>query len=402
MGTDFVFGFPQSYGSSRHVSLYIVSTEASFSGYIESSHDGISQNFSTTSGFVDIQLPEDIEMSAGTSNKGIYVKTSVPVAVYGLNHGLLGEGFSVLPLHFLGTFYNAAAMNSTKFHSFLSVIGTTDLTKVQIKPITSIRFNGESYSKNDTITVPLDRLETLQIVNYGDLSGTVVNSSKPVAVMSGHMCTFRLPTKYCSHVLEFLSPSNKCGSKYVIPPSHGVEKMIRMYPSIDGTNVSFRPASRNASQTFNVNTMLELPLDSVESYTIISNHPICVFVINAIQSNTSGSIMTFVPSIDQFVNDVVFPRPTFRVYNNYLSIVMKSSLLPNLRINNRTVHVSKSHIAKISLGNMEYSTFWTVLPNDTDVYHVWGVSSSDVFGGLVYGSKDREAYGYPVGLNLNN
>ena len=404
MSTEYIVAFPDIHELPDKVQLYIVSRESSFSGYVSSPYLGAFRNFTTTSGTVTVNLPIGIELPIGRSkNKVLYVKASKPVSVFGLTHNKLkvGEGFAVYPIHALGKYYTASTVPPKGgYYAFIAVIGTANQTSVQITLNTtkSVTVNGRSYSDGDTVQVALDRMEAMQIEYSGEFSGSTIMSNKPVAVMTGNTCSWVL-TSHCTHMVEFLPPTTQCGSKYVIPPFQGAQKILRMFASVDYTNVNIQGKSFNINRTITTKALLQVPLNANKAYTIIADNRVCVYLIWLDWGSVnSAPMLTFVPSIDQYVNDAVFPKPTIQSYNHYVSGAIKSSSLPNLRIGNHTI--SNASVEKIMLEGTEYSTFWYLLPKNTSPYHMWSTSPYDTFGALSYGSKYDESYGYPAGVNF--
>ena len=401
MGTEFILAFPLNYGTSQYIHIYILSNELRFNGSIFSPHPGISRNFSSTTGFVVLNLPVSVELPEGRSNQGIYIKSSQPVTVIGLDHYqcCTGEGFYVYKKQSLGTHYTSVSLAPSQ-RAYLAIIGTVDQTQVQVtlNSTVVITYNGHSYTNGDTFILSVDNMEAVQIFSKGDLSGSIVNSNKPVAVMTGNECFSGLGTD-CNHQVEYLISSDNCGKEYIVPALKGTKKMLRIFAHFDGTTVVVRGQSLTINATVSTDHMKEIHVIPDESYSIIADQSVCVYIIAAVGAKSGANPMTaYLPSIDQYANDMVFPKPTIQVFSNYLSVAIKSQALSNLRINNNTL--SNTKINKILLENTEYSTFWLELPNDTSTYHVWSISPYDRFGAIAYGNKFDEAYGYPAAINL--
>ena len=395
MGTEFILAFPDNYGSSTRVHLYIVSTELTFSGNISSPYPGVSKSFSTNNGSVTLNLPDSLELPQGKSNKIVSVKTSRPVAVFGMDHSSSsGEAFYVYPKQKLGLIYGvvSALPYKSKYPAYIVLIGTSNQTQVTITLNTTgrVSYNGRSYSNGERIIVTINEMESIQLESNADLSGSRIQSTKPIAVISGNVCSNPF-TVACNQFIEYLIPTGKCGKTYIVPPVKGTKKRIRVIPSHDATAVSINGGLlKNFSPQRS-----EVDLDPDEMYTITSDHSICVYLF--LMGSHSNPAMTFLPPVERYVNDIVFPKPIIQVFSNYISVVAKSSTLPNLRLNNNTL--SNNNLQRMSVGSTEYSTFWVALPNDTSRYHLHSTSPGDVFGAIVYGYKHDEAYGYPAAVN---
>ena len=396
MGTDFVLAYPDNYGSSTDIHLYVVSTESNFSGHISSPHPGVSRNFSTTTGLVTLYLPTSLELPYGSSNRAVYVKSSRPVSVFGIDHkSSSGDAFYVYPRDKLGQHYTAVSLNlSHSAHGvYIALVGTTSHTRVTItlNTVGSVVYNGKSYKGGENIILLIHEMETVQLQSKTDLSGTSINSSKPIAVMTGNECSnpFGLA---CNQFIEYLIPNGKCGKTLIVPPVKGTKKMIKVISPDNSTTLTIHGGSlqRFSPQQKEVN------LDPDETYTIASDKSTCVYLWS--MGSQNNPMMTFLPSVEHYVNYIVFPKPTIQVFSNYMSIVIKSASLPNLRLNNNTL--TNYNIQSVVLDSTEYSTFWMALPTNASTYHVYSTSPDDRFGAIVYGYKSDEAYGIPAALRI--
>ena len=55
-----------------------------------------------------------------------------------------------------------------------------------------------------------------------DLTGYFINSSRPIAVLSGHSCGF-VPERvfFCDHMVEQIPPVSELGLTHIVPPIIG-------------------------------------------------------------------------------------------------------------------------------------------------------------------------------------
>jgi len=60
---------------------------------------------------------------------------------------------------------------------------------------------------------------------YEDMTGLLVNSSKPIGVLAGHPCAFvpDSPQKvyYCDHTIEQIPPVSQLSLEHIVPPIIG-------------------------------------------------------------------------------------------------------------------------------------------------------------------------------------
>ena len=395
MGTDFILAFPNNYRTSKEIHLYIVSNESDFSGYISSPHPGVTKNFYTTNGSVTLNLPTSLELVVGKFKKAVFLKLSKPVAVFAMENYecCSGEAFHVYPKQNLGQSYTAMSVHPFS-GSYITVIGTSNDTKLSITLNTStsgtVSYNGYGYNNGEQMSLSLNEMEAIQIRSSRyNMAGSHIISNKPVAVITGNVCTKRF-TESCSQLIEYLVPNNKCGKNYIVPPIKGAKTFIKT-----SSNSSSTLTIQGGSLTGTNRPTGETELDSDESYTLVSDNSTCVYLFSYDHENP---MMTTLPSVEQYTNDAVFPKPTSPVFSNYMSVVVKSSSLGNLRLNNN--RISNVNVNRVTLDSTEYSTFWMALPNDTSIYHVFSTSPDDRFGAIVYGYKHAEAYAYPAALGL--
>ena len=401
MGTDFILAFPTA---NKHnvldVHIYIVSTKAKFTGTISTPIPGVSRNFSTTTGSVTLHLPKTAILPEGKSDEVIHIQTSSPVAVYGMLHRsyFIAEGFLVYPTTYLGTDYIAVAGD---VNSFLTLLSTDDSTTVNVKVQTAVKYGGHSISGGSHVQITMDKYEAVQLTTIsGDLSGSTIHSNKPIAVITGNPCTSRY-SSFCNYLAEYLSPNTTCGQQFIVPPFNGSTRHLNIFATKDNTAFSMEGVVSTKNITVTTRYPSKLDLNLQDPYTITTDHPVCVYMVFVIGKSP---MLTAIPSIDQYVNDAVVPAPEIATYNNYLSVITKSSSLSNLRLDNRAL--SPSHLSNIYLNGEKYSTFWVDLQGTAETHRLTGATATDVFGAIAYGyTKNRTdvglTYGYPAAWNFH-
>ena len=183
------------------------------------------------------------QIGTGKDYKGIYVQARNDVIVYGFNKDTYtNDGFMGLPLDVLGTTYYAVVYwppVPSSLYTEIGVVATADNTIVKFTfpgeqrgahsydPLrrVDIRYNGRMYSNGDTLVVTLDRLDTFQVQSVGDLTGTLIKSTKPVAAFSGNVRTWvgmeiwAEKEKSRDHLVEQLFPVEKWGKTFVTVPT---------------------------------------------------------------------------------------------------------------------------------------------------------------------------------------
>jgi hypothetical protein len=172
---------------------------------------------------------------------------------------------------------------------FVAIAGTEDGTQVTITSATYIQGGAiTALGPGESATATLNRADVLQVLsqvpeesndlNYcasmgwqsdtdgacpptlmteceaycwasdGDITGTTVNATKPVAVFAGHNCTFMPFNSWaCDHLEEMMFPLETWGNDFIMTaPEHPqgtgvVQTMYRVLAQEDGTAVTFEP-----------------------------------------------------------------------------------------------------------------------------------------------------------------
>ena len=180
--------------------------------------------------------------------------------------------------------------------------------------------------------------DVLQVFTSGHsgsdtFSGTLIESSQPVQVLSGVSCASIPQDKSpCGHVEDPVLPLAVLGKDYVLPTLHApsgasIARSLRIQAVVDGTALSFTPTTFN-NVTLNAGEVLDIP-DVTVNVSISSKVEFAVTEYmngrGSISSvfdgqNVGGPAQWSVPPTSQFRTDYVFMgSPTFEV--NVASIV---------------------------------------------------------------------------------
>ncbi|CAH3029687.1 unnamed protein product [Porites evermanni] len=164
----------------------------------------------------------------GKDTKGIRITVNKPISVYGYGRILLGshhigEGFLGLPVDVLGKEYIVPTYSPVG-SSIVQVVAQEDNTEVSFMlrlPRGGRVHYGDRYLYNgDLLNTTLNDLEVFQVQGDSDLSGTVVTSSKPVAVFSGDDCTVVPDNTFpCNHLVGQIPPVSFWGKEFITNPT---------------------------------------------------------------------------------------------------------------------------------------------------------------------------------------
>lgn len=140
------------------------------------------------------------------------------------------------PTQTLGTSYRVASWptmdTADGFVSQLAVVATQPgVTRLTIRPTAQTLAGGSvgSFAAGVAQTVDLTQGQALSLASAvagGDLTGTQIDSTQPVAVFGGNECA-NVPTdvNFCDHVEEQMLPVSRWGRRYVLAqsPPRGLE-----------------------------------------------------------------------------------------------------------------------------------------------------------------------------------
>ncbi|CAH1244449.1 PKD1 [Branchiostoma lanceolatum] len=422
-GTEFILGFIENSQRDEQVPKLLITgtrtTPTRVTVTVRAS--SFTTSVSVTTGQVTVVPlpPSDVEMiGSQKGNWAVSVTADEEIVVYGTSRG---DGFLALPTDVLGKEYFVPcstvmmvsrsvssggetgmmmmmAMEMAAIPTEFGVVGVQDGTTVNIIPTTSVTFDGQSYSTGDTITVTLNRMESLQLqTQVGDLTGSKVTSDKPVAVFSGNKFNLAFDADGNEgQVLEMVPPVDTWGKEFVVVPlsdSNGDSK-IRVLAARDNTQVRITGQS---ARTLAAGKYWELSLQSDQYSYVSATAPVLVIQhrVKLINDIPSDDLMMVIPPVSQFVTEYSFTATPGA--QHHVNIVIKTSEIGGLRLDGAALDVSSN---------------WTAVP-DTDMSaarvdipagtHTLAHDSPVVPFGVIllwYTENTDSMYGYPVGFRL--
>lgn len=398
-GRDFWLMFNSNLsGNGENVDLFIASDIAT-SGSVEIPGLGFTALFNVTPGLVTtVDLPLNARAVGGDtiSNLGIHVMSEKEVTVYGLNQrDSTTDAFLGLPTDILGTEYinlgfaNTNVVNATQF----GVVATQDTTTVTITPsvTTGSRLIGVPYD------IVLNQGQTYQLRNTNaapaDLSGTIIESDKPIGVFGGHQCA-NIPTGNtvaCDHIVEMLPPVSTWGTSFVTFP---------LATRLNGD--TFRIMAAQDATSVSINGVVVATLDRAKIFQTLLTEPSVITtdkpVLVAQYSNgtsfdsvTSDPFEVIVPPFEQFLASYTISTPATGFRFNFVNVVV-----PNAAVG--TVSLDGVLIPAADYSAIAGSGFSGVAVSVELGSH--SLSGPIPFGLTSYGFDDADSYGYVGGLAL--
>ena len=202
---------------------------------------------------------------AGTA---FHIGTSAPVvafdiAPFGGGQSAVTSATLLLPTTAWDT--NYVAVNGTErmppgenYFPWIAVVAKEDGTDVTINPVANIAGGGgvPASSAGQPVTYALSKGEILQIEQPDELTGSPIQSNKPVGVWGGNSCAY-LPqgVEACDGMHQQLGPVSSLGSRYVAVryrdrfDGQAESPPWRLVGAVDGTKLAYSPSTPAGAPT---------------------------------------------------------------------------------------------------------------------------------------------------------
>lgn len=396
VGSDFWVAFPTN-GGGNSTTLYI-SGSAAGTGLVAVPGQDWSQEFSVTPGSVtSVTVPLNYQVSQedGVQNLGIHVSATTDVAVYGVNQGMGTSGaYLGLPTDSLGQRYRVLGYSGS---TQLTVVATSDDTDVTVTPKSSVG----TRTAATPYTVELDEGQTYQLSQWsGDVTGSVIEASAPVAVFGGGSCS-NVPNGYgyCDHLVQQLPPTSAWGTDFLSVRFATRLKgdTYRVLANEDDTVVSV-----NGSEVGTIDageyweSVLPTGMSSAgsEGVQIHTSKPTLVAQYGngtTYDNSTGDPLMMLVPPAGQYLNNYTVAAPSVSGYHSYVSLVVPTSDVGNVELDGAAV----SSEAFSVIGDSDYSG--AQLPVSSATHSLTGPNPFSV---QVYEWGDYDGFGFPGAMEL--
>ncbi|XP_019620162.1 PREDICTED: IgGFc-binding protein-like [Branchiostoma belcheri] len=410
-GTEFILTFTENMQRDLNEPRLLVAgtTQTPATVTVEVPSAGFQQTFDIKFGEVNtINLPRTgVELrGSDKQNTGILVTATDEIVVYGVfAERASSDAYLAIPTDVLGTEYFVSCYVPINNHpSQFGIVGVSDGTTVNIVPTKDVTFGGTAYTAGQTITVTLDRLQTLQVQSdAADLTGSKITSDKNVAVLSGNLFAVvgNGHTGSGDHIVEMIPPVDTWGKEFVTVPlaKRTAGDLFRVIAARDNTQVDI--TGKN-THTLNAGEYWKFSGDSDEYLHVVTTEPVLLMQYSktaAADNTATDPFMLMIPPLQQFAADYTFA--TTQLLSD-----------PSLLTHHVNIAIQDSEKAGLRLdGNpLDASVTWTAIPGTTmsgtridipDGTHTLVHTSPIVtFGISVYGFTSPESYGYPGGLRL--
>jgi hypothetical protein len=238
-------------------------------------------------------IPQGSVIQATGTRQAFHLTSDVPVAAYqmspygGVASFITGASL-LLPTSAWDTNYvavTAAAYSSTTMDNpSLNIVASQDGTQVTVLPSQAIVGGGglPAGPANLPYLFTLDKGQQAQLSQQADLTGSIIQTSRPVAVLGANACMQApLGTSFCDHGEQMLPPVKALGSEYAAvmfrPRVTGDQAIWHLVGTVDGTTLTYSnavggPASLSAGQVVDFMTDVPFVVTSQDA-----SHPFMLF-----------------------------------------------------------------------------------------------------------------------------
>ncbi|SRR5579883_1108798 len=416
-GTDFWLAFPQNAvvegNKVLNTSLFIAS-EVRTKGTVTVG-DSIIPFTVETGASIRIDLDTNIEIQSNgvTEKKAVHLVCDHDISLYAVSHRAAStDSYMAIPTEYLGTEYVIAGYTTlpnglTGFTSQAVILATENNTIVTIKLVAPAR-TGQPAGRN--VEFVLNKGETFQIKGSllsGDLTGSSITSTKPVAVFTGHGCAQVPPTKrFCDMLLEEEPPANDWGKDYVLTKFSGKDYYVaRVIAQEDSTKVFVNGIARG---TLAKGTFLEI--DSFHFDALIhASQP--VLVAQYATSSEADTIkigdpfmLLAVPS-DRGLIELTTNSVTSGGFQHYLNIVVPDSGAKTLRVDGALIGTGQPPMGVTVESVRPFAPAKATILSlrVPEGRHMISCSAPvEVYSyGFGVGNEDYDSYGHACGMRLS-
>ena len=356
-GRDFWVCFPQNAIFERadgtlQLSLYIASenrANVTIANLLDSSDN---QHFTIESG-ASIERDVDTEIEDRSSeliqHNALHITSDEDISVYVVDHRIGStDSYMAIPTGFLGKEYvvaGYATLNNgyAPFTSQATLIGTEDNTLVTIHLAGPAR-NG--LPKGRTLIVPMNRGETFQIQgspNGGDLTGSTVSATKPIAFFTGHTCA-QVPSdvSFCDMLLESEPPANDWGTSFILTKFEGKDYFVaRVIANTDSTEISIngrKAKTIHRGEYYEIDTFYHDAIITTSKPALVAQY--CTSSGADAQKIGDPFMLIAIPN-DRFIKEATTTSVVETRFQHYLNVVVPDSAVNDLRIDGMMVASGK-------------------------------------------------------------
>ncbi|XP_062591587.1 uncharacterized protein LOC134253091 [Saccostrea cucullata] len=227
------------------------------------------------------------------------------------------------------------------------------------------------------------------LCNSQYLSGTLISSTKPLAVFSGNRCQRWVGlSNDCSHMVTQLPPISKLDSLYVVPPFYNNRKTLIQVISLNQTFVNCSIGQNVSRWHLNAQQYKNLEVTN-EITALISKLPVLVTGFG-MGNGGFNSYLTVIPGVNQFVDYYKITVPAGYM-ENFISVIIPEESANNIRINGSTSYQYKIVYQNNAVVGKTFNVRTFEVKSGA-----WVLNTTDrsKFGLIVFGHRTQDGYGF--------
>jgi hypothetical protein len=355
-GRDFWVAFPQNaiLEANKTISMSLfICAESRTVGDVTNGMDSAHIHFNVEAGaYIEVPIDTALEIlsSGELEKKSVHVVSDHDISLYVVSHRPAStDSYMAIPTSQLGTEYAIAGYsdlrNGTQVFATQCELIATESNTLVTATVSAITRDGQPRGR--TVSVPMNRGEVFQLQgsgNYGgDLTGTTVTSTKPIAFFTGHSCA-QVPAaiSFCDFLIESEPPISSWGKDFILPKFFSkyyfVARVIAREDStyIKGDSAPFAWLNRGE--------YIEFPrLD--EDYALHSSKPILITQYatgsDADSIKVGDPFMLLTVPNDRFVSEVTTVSVVAGSFNHYVNVVVPDTGVGSLEVDDALVSFKK-------------------------------------------------------------
>ncbi|XP_077788611.1 IgGFc-binding protein-like [Podarcis muralis] len=343
-GTHFATSFMQNFDQQGKLEVQIIAYSDSTTVTVSVPCEGCPQeeNFErrltvNKGKMVQVELPNFAEIiGSKVFSSVVQIQSDKDVSVVSLSSKPYSTETALLyPVSSLGTehYVVGPAIGPTGYLQEFAVLTTQGPNVVVIHLTSSVTFNGRTYTAGSKLSVKLNAFTGVQLQGKGDLSGTRIVSQLPVAVLSGHACSWRY-TK-CNHVFEQLLPVSNWGKTFVAPPIPWQTKTDTLYVSASqATILNYQMGTSKQTKSLGRGQIQKIQISPQTPIYLSADVPVQVLLYSNGGSTRSFSYDTFLIGIPDIESYSLSYNVNGQVgFKNSILLVVKSLETGGLTVN---------------------------------------------------------------------
>ncbi|XP_063419375.1 uncharacterized protein LOC134702403 [Mytilus trossulus] len=340
----------------------------------------------------------------GIQHKAIIVSCDVPVSIYGMNYrNVVTEGYLGIPQNGLRSKYIVSSFSQDK--SEFGIIAPSNDTFISINlrlESGDLKYNGNTYRPGDLLNITMFKDETFYLSSDNDLSGTIISSTKPVAVVSGVKLSF-MNDEYSNHMTEMILPHKHLGRNFIVPVLYNSQCRYRIFADSPSSLTIQQGNYTISGFKKNITAGQYLEVNSDKPTTLRSSSGILVQLYCDSHGLSYDSVMVTLPAIShfkagyQFVAVSDFP-PGYQPNNYYMTVIIPTNAVDGLKYDG---YLWVSFIQKFSIVVSGHS-YSILIKEISSGLHTLTQVNNVTFGLIVNGKTTHQGYAYPAGFHFNN